>query len=157
MQPARSIRNPTPVLPPAVDPPPVLAEEADELLEELGGGRLLEELMDELDKLLDEMEALEELEANELLEELLDELDDLLEDNELLEELLDELVELLEELDEDELLLALRTRIELKVPLSLFVVTPISSLPPVTSTSNVCVHTVLAPARANTSTLVNTF
>lgn len=99
-------------------------------------------------------------------EELLEELEELLEDDELLDDELEELLdedELLldEELDEDELLeellVDLRTRMELRVPLSLLVVTRTSSLPSVTLASKVFFNTVLAPASAKISTLVNTF
>lgn len=77
-------------------------------------------------------------EDDELLEELLeDELDELLLDDELEEdELEDEL---------EELLVDLRTKMELRVALSVLVVSTISSFPSVTLASNVCFHAVLAP------------
>jgi hypothetical protein len=79
------------------------------------------------------------------LELLLDE--ELLDDDELLE------VELLldEELDEDELeelLVDLRTRIELRVAASVLVVSTISSFPSVTVVSKVCLQAVLPPTSA---------
>jgi hypothetical protein len=82
----------------------------------------------------------EELEDEELLDELL------LDDEELLDELLLDDEELLEEeLELEELLVDLRTRMELKVALSVLVVSTISSLPSVTLALNVCFQAVLAP------------
>lgn len=100
----------------------------------------------EEDELLEDDELLEE----ELVELLLDE-EELLDD-----ELLEEELEL--ELDEeDELLLVdLRTRMELRVALSVLVVSAISSFPSVTLASNVCFHAVLAPTSSKISTLEST-
>jgi hypothetical protein len=79
------------------------------------------------------------------LEELVDELDEL-----------DELL-LDEELDEDELLPALRTRMELRLPLSVLVVTLMVTLPSVIFASNGAgFQRVVAPTCANISTLSRT-
>lgn len=93
-------------------------------------------------------------------EELLDELEELLVDELLDEELVDDELLLDEELeleDEELLLVDFFTRMELRVPLSLTVVTLISSLPSVTFASKVFFNTVLAPTSVNISTLLSTF
>jgi hypothetical protein len=91
----------------------------------------------------------------ELLELEEDELEEL-DDEELDEEELDEELEL-EELElDDELLVDLRTSIELRVALSVLVVSAISSFPSVTLASNVFFNAVLAPTSAKISRLAST-
>ena len=101
----------------------------------------------------------EELEEDELEDELLvdDELleEELLDEEELLEDELELELEL--ELEDEELLLVdFFTRMELRVALSVLVVSAISSFPSVTVALNVCFHAVLAPTSSKISTLVST-
>lgn len=103
-----------------------------------------------------ELLELEEDELEELDDEELDEELELL-DEELEGRPVDELDELELELElDDELLVDLRTKMELRVALSVLVVSAISSFPSVTLASNVFFSAVLAPTSAKISTLAST-